>query len=201
MRFLDRTFAVATGLFTVGSLTGFLVVLLVPPVRALMISIFQVRMLTPVQTVSGLGNGALLGLIFLNNSLPPLLSYLYPLIISRVEWTPPLTAKRRSLFMLSFTALCSFLIGMFNLGAVLAVAWVIGGVSLLLHLLSTSFVHGPLEFLFVLLCVAEPLRIIWTPKGNETNRARAILLDDGKLLLICLLGLFVSAVVEVFLLL
>jgi len=103
--------------------------------------------------------------------------------------------------MWSYTALCAFLIGTFNLGAVLAVGWKIGGFSLLLHLLSTSIVHGPLEFLFVLLSVAEPLRISRFSEADDMERARKRLHDDTKLLLICLLGLFVSAVVEVFLIL
>jgi hypothetical protein len=201
MRFLDRAFALTVSLFILGSLTGALIVLLAPPLQALMLSILQVRMLAPLQTVSGSGKGATLLFIFLNNSVPPLLSYLYPFIIMRVKWTPPMSMKRRNFFMRSFTALCAFLIGAFNLGAVLVVGWKIGGVSLLLHLLSTSIVHGPLEFLFVLLCVAEPLRISGFSEADDMERTSERLHDDAKLLLICLLGLFVSAVVEVFLLL
>ena len=198
MRLLDRAFAVATCLFILGSLTGFIVVLLAPSVQTLMVSIFQVRMLTPLRTVSRFGNTATLGLIFLNNSLPPLLSFLYPMIIMKVGWTPPLTKERRNVFMCSFTTLCALLIGMFDLGGVLAVAWEMGGINFLIHLLLTSAVHGPLEFLFVLLCVSEPLRITWTSRGDTVEEVREKLRNDVWLLLICLIGLFISAIVEVF---
>jgi uncharacterized membrane protein SpoIIM required for sporulation len=201
MRFLDRAFAVATGFFILGSFTGVLVVLLAPSARSLMISIFQVRMLTPLRTVSSFGNAATLGLIFANNSIPALLSFLYPVVIMKVEWTPPLTKERRNMFMCSFTTLCAFLIGMFDLGGVLAIEWELGGISLLVHLLSTSTVHGSLEFFLVLLCVSEPLRIIWTSRGDTIEATMEKLRDDVGLLLICLIGLFVSAVVEVYLLL
>jgi hypothetical protein len=123
------------------------------------------------------------------------------MLILKVEWTPPLTEERRNVFMGSFTTLCAFLIGIFDLGGVLAVAWEMGGISLLMRLLSTSAVHGPLEFILVLLCVSEPLRIIWTSRGDTIEEAKEKLRDDVWLLLICLIGLFVSAVVEVYLLL
>jgi hypothetical protein len=201
MRYLDRAFAVATGIFILGSLTGFLVVVLTQQVRDLMIFILQMRMLTPIQTVSGFGKSATSVLIFLNNSIPPLLSYLYPLLIMKVRWTPPLSRGRQDLFMWSFTALCSFLIGAFNLGAVLALGWKIGGPGLVLHLLSTASVHGPLEFLFILLCVAEPLRIALDSKADRADRGLAVLRNDVKLLMLCLLGLLVSALIEAFVLL
>jgi hypothetical protein len=201
MRFLDRAFAITIAIFVLGSFAGALIVILVPPIQALMLSILHVRMLAPLQTVSKFGKGATWIFIFVNNGVPLLLSYLYPFIIMKVEWTPPMSSERRGFIMGSFTALCAFLIGAFNLGAVLVVGWKIGGASLLLHLLSTSSIHGPLEFLFVLLCVAEPLRISWFSEADDLERARARLRDDTALLFVCLVGLFVSAIVEVFLLL
>jgi uncharacterized membrane protein SpoIIM required for sporulation len=123
------------------------------------------------------------------------------MLIMKVEWTPPLTKERRKVFMCSFTTLCAFLIGMFDLGGVLAVGWEMGGISLLMRLVSTSTVHGPLEFFLVLLCVSEPLRINWTSMGDTTEQAKEKFRDDIWLLLICLISLFVSAVIEVYLLL
>jgi hypothetical protein len=90
---------------------------------------------------------------------------------------------------------------MFDLGGVLAIGWEVGGISLLAHLVSTSTVHGPLEFFLVLLCVSEPLRINWTSRGDTAEEAKEKLRDDVWLFLFCLIGLFVSAVIEVYLLL
>jgi hypothetical protein len=62
----------------------------------------------------------------------------------------------------------------------------------------TSWLHGPLEFLFVLLAVAEPLRLTKI-KDGRIGLVDAVK-EDWKLLCICLLGLLASAMIEVFVL-
>jgi len=61
-------------------------------------------------------------------------------------------------------------------------------------------VHGPLELTFVLLCVAEPLRIVLTTDDLEAKLVKR-LKGDVRLLQGCVLGLFISASIEVFALL
>ena len=93
----------------------------------------------------------------------------------------------------SFSKLCGFLIGFLDLGATLTVAYTNGGEGLLNKLIATSWFHAPLEFFFVLLAVAEPLRLVG--RSGMLNLVR----KDFGLLVICVLGLLVSALVEVFL--
>jgi len=98
--------------------------------------------------------------------------------------------------MSTYTMLTAFLIGFFGLGAGLAVGWATGGTGRVFSLLQESWVHGPLEFFFVLICVAEPLRLV---QGTESDlQVVSRLRDDLQLLLICFLGLVFSAGVEVF---
>ena len=79
------------------------------------------------------------------------LSFVYPLAIAGIKWIPPLT-ERRNFFLLSgYTFVAAFLMGFFSLGTPLATAWAIGGVKILLPLISGAWIHGPLEFAFVLL--------------------------------------------------
>ena len=145
--------------------------------------------------VSQFGNSALLLLVLLNNSIPAGLSFAYPFIIARVSWTPPLTRERRWQLLAYFTWLCAFLVGFFGLGITLSIGWVLGGKALLLAILSGAWVHGPIELVAVLLCVSEPLRLAEELDGLDlTIRLR----DDLRLLVICLLGLVVSAAIEVF---
>jgi hypothetical protein len=108
-----------------------------------------------------------------------------------------LTEKRRTVFLGSFTVIVAFLLGFFGLGAGLAIGWFIGGTGEVLFLLATAWVHGPLEFGFILLCVAEPLRLIEAGDGSEMVLQ---LSGDVKLLLASLTGLLVSSVIEVFVL-
>jgi hypothetical protein len=96
----------------------------------------------------------------------------------------------------AFSLLTGGLLGFFNLGATLMLVQKIGGPTLLNALLRTSWLHGPIEFLLVLACVAEPLRLTLRPlNGDEIVR---FLRADAKLLFICLVGLIASAAIEVF---
>ena len=70
------------------------------------------------------------------------------------------------------------------------------GLSTVNGLLATSLVHAPLEFLFVLACVSEPLRLaVRRVRGDENVR---LLREDTSLLFISLVGLLASAAIEVF---
>jgi hypothetical protein len=194
MRYVDRPFAIAIGLFLLGSILGAFLVLL-PPFRAPFITLLQIRLVTPVSMVRRFGHGALLLLVFLNNSIPAGLSFAYPFIIARVKWTPALTQEKSRRLLAGFTWLCAFLVGFFGLGVALSIGWVLGGESLLLTLLKSTWVHGPIEFAAVLLCVSEPLRLA---EGRDEIDLVVRLRHDLQLLLICLLGLAVSAAIEVF---
>ena len=70
------------------------------------------------------------------------------------------------------------------------------GPATLNRLLAASWVHAPLEFLFVLICVAEPLRIVMHRAGGMG--IIEILRADLGILLISLVGLLASALIEVF---
>jgi len=194
MRYVDRPFAAAVGLCFLGSLLGASLVL-VPSIRGPMTTLIQARLITPVSMVGRFGNGALVLLVFLNNSIPAGLSFAYPLIIARVKWTPALTQEKRWQLLAYFTWLCAFLVGFFGLGAALSIGLVLGGEALLFALLSGAWVHGPIEFASILLCVSEPLRLA---QGDNEIDLIVRLHHDLQLLLICLLGLAVSAAIEVF---
>jgi hypothetical protein len=194
MKLLDKAFAVALGAFFVGSSLGALAVIMSPSLLAFTLQVFRARMLAPVKTISAFGSYATFLFIFLNNSIPPALSFLYPFVLARVGWEPPLTEKRRWFLMSSFTLLSSFLLGFFDLGTPLAVVWVIGGANGVSGLLLSAWFHGPLEFSLILLCLAEPLRL-----ASETAGLLAALRKDAFLLVGSILGLLFSAAVEVFL--
>jgi hypothetical protein len=164
-------------------------------VREFAVMLLQARMLSPIRAAIKLGDFAVFLLIFLNNSIPAVLSFIYPLAISRIAWTPPLTKRRNFLFLSGYTLVAAFLIGFFSLGAPLATAWVLGGTDMFLSLISGAQVHGPLEFAFVLVCVAEPLRIARVTKEVAAKR----LFDDWGLLAVSIVGLLVSSAIEVFL--
>ena len=87
------------------------------------------------------------------------------------------------------------LVGFFNLGATLMLALELGGLPLLIRLLEKSWLHGPSEFFFVLLCVAEPARMMGIPSGGDGIVGS--LRGGRELLLISLIGLLVSASIEV----
>ena len=195
MRYLDRPFAAAVALFLLGAILGAFLVLNSPFLRGAIITLLQARLVTPVKTVSHFGNMALLLLVFLNNSIPALLSFAYPFIIVKVSWTPPLTLQKRKLLLSCFTWLCAFLVGFFGFGVALSVGWMLGGSELLLNLLRGAWVHGPIELAAILLCVAEPLRLA---EQHDQVDLKASLRRDFRLLSICLLMLVLSAAIEVF---
>jgi hypothetical protein len=194
MRYVDRPFAIAVALFLLGAVLGAFLVLL-PPFRAPIIALLQIRLITPVSMVRRFGNGALLLLVFLNNSIPAGLSFAYPFIVARVKWVPALTQEKTRRLLAGFTWLCAFLVGFFGLGVALSIGWVLGGEPLLLTLLNSAWVHGPIEFAAVLLCVSEPLRLA---EGRDEVDLAIRLRHDLQLLLICLLALALSATTEVF---
>lgn len=192
MRFVDRSYGVTVAFFLFGATMGTLAVLLLPAFYEIMSRIVDVRVLAPIQAASALGRPALLTLVFVNNSIPAVLSFVYPLIVVKVPWTPPLTQERRRLFIGGFTQMVGFLIGFFGFGGLLAYGWLRGGASLVVRLLSGSWLHGPMEFALILLCVSEPLRV-----AAEMDLLRRIR-NDRILLLACVLGLFISAAIEVY---
>jgi hypothetical protein len=197
MRYLDRAFCVAVALFLLGAFLGATMVLTSTTFQGFVLRVLQFRMVSPVQAANRLGDVALFFLVFANNSVPVVLSFAYSLVILRVRWTPPLSEQRTWIFMSLYTLIVAFLAGFFSVGATVAVGWVNGGGKVLSILLSTSWIHGPLEVVFVLRGVAEPLRIVWGGSNpNATPNQR--LSEDVALLCICLLGLCVSAAIEVF---
>jgi len=195
MRFIDRALALTVAVFLIGAFIGAILVVLSSSVREFAIMLLQARMLSPVQSVSHLGKIAVFLLIFVNNCVPVVLSFAYPLIIARIKWTPPLSERRNFLFLSGYTLVVAFLIGFFSLGAPLATAWALGGTQMLLSLISEAWVHGPLEFAFVLVCVAEPHRVARVAREVANSR----LFHDRGLLAVSIVGLLVSGAVEVFL--
>ena len=195
MKFIDRAFATTVAVFALGSVAGALAVSSLPPLRVMIGTLLVVRLLKPVQEASLFGSSVLVMLIFANNSTTVLLSFVYPLILGKVRWTPTPSQKTMKLLLGGFSALAGFLIGFLNLGAILAWAWENGGWLMLQHLLAVSWLHGPVEFLFILLAVAEPLRL-----RGIANRGIGLVdavKEDWKLICICLIGLLASAIVQV----
>lgn len=197
MGILDRALGITLAAFSLGALTGAIVVLSSNLVQSAMLALIQYRLVEPVRNATELGGTVVAVLIFVNNSVPVVLSFLYPVIVGRVAWTPPLSKTRKVRLMTGFSVLAGFLIGFFNLGAVLSLAWLMGGVSLVDSLLSVAWLHAPLEFFFVLLGVSEPLRLV----GNGTADLDLVegVRKDLRLLLVCLFGLLTSSLLEVFL--
>jgi len=198
MKFLDRAFAITVAAFTLGSATGVVAVSTVPALNTFVGTLLTVRLLGPVREASTFGSIALILLIFGNNSITVFLSFLYPFILGKVRWTPAPSPGTMNRLLAWFSELAGFLIGLFDLGATLGWAWKNGGGLWVHQLLATSWLHGSLEFLFVLLAVAEPLRL--TKTTGEGIAPVDTLKEDRKLLCICLVGLLASAIVEVFVL-
>jgi hypothetical protein len=194
MRYIDCPFASAVASFLLGGLLGAFLVIMLPPIRGPVVDLLRARLVNPVKAVSQFGNVALLLLIFLNNSIPCALSFIYTFIIAKADWAPPLTHEKRRLLLSCFTWLCAFLIGFFGLGVALSVGWLFGGTELLLALLASAWIHGPIEIIMVLLCVSEPLRLARQDQAELESSLRR----DLKLLAICLIALFASAAIEVF---
>ena len=194
MRFIDRPFGVAAAVFLLGSLVGAFLVLVLPPIRGPIMGLLQGRLIAPIRTVSQFGNGAILLLVFVNNSIPASLSFAYPFIIAKTHWTPPLTPEKRRALLSYYTWLCAFFLGFFGLGVALSISWLIGGKPFLFALLKGALIHGPIELTAVVLCVSEPLRLAGRGRGDLFVHLR----QDLGLLLICLSALLGAAAIEVF---
>jgi hypothetical protein len=194
VRFIDRPFAFSLSTFGVGALTGFLVAVLVPAFRDTMIEMLQVRVLEPVRGAMILGGLAVVILIFANNAVPVLLSFLYPILLARIHWTPPLTRSRRGLLLTGYSLLAAYLVGFFDLGASLGSILFERGGSVVISLLRHSWLHGPIEFTLILLCIAEPARI--AARGGNGSRITSFDREDGVLLLGSLIGLLAAAMLE-----
>ena len=121
-----------------GALFGSFTVILSSSFRDIFITIIQVRMLSPIQSASRVGSIALTILVFANNSVPAVLSFLYPMIVAKVNWTPPLTKKQIRILMIGYTYLSAFLTGFFGVGATLGLAWVLGGTMAAVTILFTA---------------------------------------------------------------
>src|SRR3989304_7313305 len=111
MRYLDRAFAVTVEFFAIGVVSGVLVTIAIPVFREMAVALMEFRMLEPVRAVSAFGRLAVLVLIFLNNSVPVALSFAYPALIAKLQWTPPLSNRRRRILLDAFTVLVAFLTG------------------------------------------------------------------------------------------
>jgi hypothetical protein len=196
MKFIDIAFGATLVAFGLGSLAGTLVTALSPAFREFLLLLINSRVTTPVRAASSLGTVAVMLLIFLNNCIPATLSFLYPLILGRVRWTPPIRKVTLTRLLTAFSLLTGGLLGFFNLGATLTLVAELRGSSTVNGLLATSWVHAPLEFLFVLSCVAEPLRLALRRVDGE--EIVGFLRADAGLFFISLVGLLASAAIEVF---
>jgi len=195
MKFIDRAFGTTLLAFATGSLAGALLIAFSATFRKFMAFLLTARAIAPIRAASTLGGIAVTMLVFLNNCLPVLLSFLYPAIIAKVQWQPPIRDPTRNHLLAAFSLVAAGLLGFFDLGATLMLASKIGGAIMVNRLLATSWIHAPLEFLFVLICVAEPLRV--ARRRIVGKGIIGSLRGDLKLLFISLLGLLVSAVIEV----
>jgi hypothetical protein len=196
MKFLDVAFGATLAAFSLGSLAGALVTSFSLTFREFMLLLINLRVVAPVRSASEVGKIALMLLIFINNCIPVALSFGYALIIGKVRWTPPMRAVVRKRLLAAFSVLTAGLLGFFNLGSTLTLLFEIRGLPTVNALVRTSWVHAPLEFLFVLLCVAEPMRLSLR-RANMDEIVR-FLRADTKLLIICLVGLLASAAIEAF---
>jgi hypothetical protein len=158
-----------------------------------MAALLQVRVLAPLQSAMAIGGGAVVVLIFANNAVPVLLSFLCPLLLAKITWTPPLTRRRTQLLLTGYSLLAAFLLGFLDLGATLGSILFERGASFVSSLLSHSWLHGPIEFAFILLGISEPARIAL----RQTSSGLALFTRTDRVLLFsCLLGLLASAILE-----
>jgi len=124
---------------------------------------------------------------------PVLLSFLYPILLAKITWTPPLTQRKMHVLLVGYSFLAAFLLGFVDLGATLASILYAQGASRLNSLLSHSWLHAPIEFTLILLSVSEPARI---GSRQPTSLLTVFERRGHVLLLSCLLGLFASAIIE-----
>jgi hypothetical protein len=162
-----------------------------------MMDLLSVRMISPIQIASRLGEAYVWLLVIVNNSVPALLSFVYVFILATLSWTPPLSVEKKFRLLESYSYLCAFLIGFFGFGAALAMGWLIGGTHLLTALLLGASVHGPIEVTTVLLCVSEPMRLASGLKRSEFD-LRKNLRVDLRLLVVSMFLLSVAAAIEVY---
>jgi hypothetical protein len=196
IKFIDIAFGATLVVFGLGSLAGAVVTTFSSTFREFLLLLINSRVITPVRAVSSLGAVAVMLLIFFNNCVPVALSFAYPLILGKVCWTPRIRKVNMIRLLSAFSFLTAGLLGFFNLGATLTLVELLRGPSTVNGLLATSWLHAPLEFLFVLACVSEPLRLaVRLVSGDEIVR---FLRADDNLFFISVVGLLVSAAIEVF---
>ncbi|HUK49846.1 MAG TPA: hypothetical protein VLV18_02325 [Terriglobales bacterium] len=195
--YIDRSFAVAVVVFLLGIGVGYLLLLSLRPLQLLMMGLLSVRMISPIESANQAGAAYVWLLVMANNSVPVILSFLYIFILVRVNWTPPLSVERKLGLLYGYSCLCSFLVGFFGFGSVLAMGWVLGGTRLLTSLLLESWVHGPIEVAGVLLSVSEPMRLAAGLRKGVVD-IRKGLRADLPLLAVCLLLLSIAAAIEVY---
>ena len=196
MRFIDIAFVATLVAFCLGALAGAIVTALSLSFRVFMLLLINTRVIAPVRAASESGKIALMLLIFLNNCVPIILSFVYALILCKVHWEPPMRAVVRKRLLTAFSLLTGGLLGFFNLGATLMLVVQMRGPTVVTALVQSSWVHAPLEFLFVLVCVAEPMRL--TRRTEGLDEVLKNLHSDAKVLSLILIGLLVSAAIEVF---
>ena len=193
VEFVDRPLAISVSTFGVGAVTGFVLAVLSPALRGAMATLLQVRVLQPLQGAMMMGGAAVVVLIFVNNAVPVLLSFLYPILLAKITWTPPLTKNKTQALFTGYSLLAAFLLGFLDLGATLGSILFERGASFTSSLLSHSWLHGPIEFTIILLAISEPARI-----ALRQTSSGLILFErkDRVLLFSCLLGLLASAILE-----
>jgi hypothetical protein len=196
MKLVDIAFGATLVVFVLGSFAGVLITVASLNFRTFLLLLITSRIIGPVRATSALGQVALMLLVFSNNCIPVVLSFAYPLIIGKAHWTPPMSEATRSRLLTAFSLLTAGLLGFFNLGATLALLASMKGLNAVTGLLATSWLHAPLEFFFVLACVAEPLRLAM--RRAHRDEIVQFLRADLELILICLVGLLASAAIEVF---
>jgi len=193
MDFIDRPFVISALTFGFGSVTGFLFSAVFPALRGAMVALLLVRVLEPLQSAVTIGSAAVVLLIFINNAVPVLLSFLYPILVAKISWTPPLTRSKTQALFSGYSLLAAFLLGFIDLGATLGTILYERGASFATSLLNHSWVHGPIEFTLILLAISEPARI-----ASRQVSSGLVLFErkDRVLLFSCLLGLLASAILE-----
>jgi hypothetical protein len=188
-------FATTLTVFLLGALMAVFVLLTSHDLLGLVIALFEVRMVMPIQAASRYGSSAVALLIFMNNSIPPLLSFLYPFILGRITWDPPLSGERRGAFLRLFSVTVAFLLGFFGLGAGVAISFSFGEWRGVYALLGTAWLHGPLEFGSLVLCVSEPLRLVHARDASDLLSKLEL---DLRRLIVALIVLLLSSLIEVF---
>jgi hypothetical protein len=180
--------------FGLGTLTGFLIAAAVPVFRVLMMGMWWVRVLEPAKSASLIGGYAVVALIFTNNAIPVLLSFVYPMLLARIPWAPPLTKTRNAALLTWYTLLTAYLVGFFDVGGTLGSLLFDRGATFVGSILRHAWLHGPIELAVILLCVAEPARI--AQRERSSSETSMFTRHDVFLLVGSLVGLFVSAVLE-----